>query len=62
MAFDFPGASPHERIYDRISARDSAAIAAGVAARANSAGVTWLTRASVHWADNRTAINNVNGS
>jgi penicillin-binding protein 1A len=35
----------------RISLSASAAIRSGVRARAKSAGVTWLTRASVHWAD-----------
>jgi hypothetical protein len=46
----------------RIVVSGSLAIPAGVAARANRAGVTRLTRASVHWADSTTAISNVNGS
>jgi hypothetical protein len=55
----FAGARPQVRMNARISATGSAAIAAGVGARSNSAGVTRLTRASVVCADNNTAINKV---
>ena len=37
-------------------------MSAGVEAAAKSAGVTWFTRSSVHWADSTTAISSVNGS
>ena len=43
----------------RISSTGTRAIAAGLSARANSAGVTWFTRLSVHCAESRTAMSNV---
>ena len=46
----------------RITPTSSAAIAAGVGAAANSAGVTSLTFLSVVCAESRTAHKNVNGS
>jgi len=56
------GARPQLRIKRWISPGFSFAIAAGVEARAKSAGVTWLTRASVHCADSTTATSKVKGS
>ena len=53
------GASPHGRTIASICATGSAAIAAGVAAAAKSAGVTWLTRLSVHCAESTTATSSV---
>jgi len=58
----FEGASPQERISWRIRATGSFAIAAAVRASAKSAGVTRLTRSSVHWAESNTAISSVKGS
>lgn len=60
--FAFVGASPTSRMSAWISATSSAAIAAGVDARAKSAGVTWFTFLSVVCADSITAHKNVNGS
>ena len=62
IAFAFAGARPHERIIRSISAGGSTAIAAGVDARANRAGVTWFTRSSVHCAESTTATSSVYGS
>ncbi len=58
----FWGASPQVRMRFWISATGRGAIASGVAARANSAGVTRFTRSSVHWADSTTATSRVKGS
>ncbi len=45
-----------------IPSAPSAAIAAGVGAAANSAGVALFTEASVAWAESTTATSSVNGS
>ena len=61
--FALLGARP-QRADERqdLRARVSFAIAAASGARANSAGVTRLTRASVHCADSTTATSSWNGS
>ena len=58
----FWGASPQLRIRPSIVGAGRRAIASGVAAAAKSAGVTWLTRASVHWAESTTETSSVKGS
>ena len=62
IALALPGARPQVRIYGRIWRLVSLAIACAVGARANSAGVTRLTRASVHCADRITATSSWNAS
>ena len=46
---------PVGRMICSISSADAAASAAGEGYRANSPGVTWLTRSSVHWAERMVA-------
>jgi len=58
----FWGASPQLRIRRWISATGRRASASGVGAAAKSAGVTWFTRASVHWAESTTETSRVKGS
>ena len=55
----FVGANPQERICPKMVSTPSLLMSVGLSAAANSAGVTILTRASVHWADSNTAISNV---
>jgi hypothetical protein len=58
----FCGASPQLRISRSIVATGRRASASGVGARAKSAGVTWLTRTSVHCAESTTETSSVKGS
>ena len=51
IALAFCGASPQERMIAWISGNRQPRHLFGVSAAANRAGVTWLTRLSVHWAD-----------
>ena len=53
---------PVERMISSTSSTSAAAISTGVGYFSNSAGVTMFTRASVHWADRRTATSNWYGS
>ena len=62
MAADFAGDRPQGRMISRIFSTGTRAIASGVSARPKSAGVTVLTRASVHWAERSTAMRSVYGS
>ena len=62
IARAFCGDSPQGRMMAWICSTGTAAMACGVSARANRAGVTWLTRSSVHWALSNTATSRVNGS
>ncbi len=59
IALAFRGASPQGRTMALISSTVRAAIAAGLSAILKSAGVTRLTRLSVHCAESSTAINRV---
>ena len=59
IACAFRGANPQGRTIASISATVRRAIAAGVSANLNNAGVTRFTRLSVHCAESKTAINNV---
>ena len=59
IACAFRGASPHGRTIASISATVRRAIAAGLSASLNNAGVTRLTRLSVHCAESSTAMSNV---
>ena len=52
---------PVERIKSSITSTFAPAIFLGVGNLRNSAGVTWLTRLSVHWALSTVATNNWNG-
>ena len=55
MSRAFDRKKPQDRTYGSTSSCVAAAKASSVGNRAKSAGVTWLTRSSVHWADSRTA-------
>ena len=57
---DFWGASTQDLIIISIYNEDIFKIFAGVLAFLKSSGVTWFTLSSVHWALNKTAINNSN--
>lgn len=59
MALAFFGARPQGRMISSISLIESWIILEGVLALAKSFGVIVLTRASVHWAESRTAIRRV---
>ena len=50
--------NPQEWMYSPTSSTSAWAKASRVGKRAKRAGVTWLTRSSVHWADSRTAKSN----
>ena len=62
IARDLVGERPTGRMMAAMSAGSRAAIFSGVSAFAKSAGVHWLTRASVLCAERRTAIRSVKGS
>ena len=62
IAWDLRGDRPQGRMIAWIFSTSALAIFCGVSASRNNSGVTWLTRTSVHWALNKTAISNVNGS
>ncbi len=59
IACAFLGARPHGRTIASISATVRRAIATGLSASLNSAGVTTFTRLSVHCAESSTAMSNV---
>ena len=61
MCDAFERKKPVERIRSSSSLRSAAASACGVGKRANSAGMTRLTRSSVHWADRMVATSSSKG-
>ena len=61
MAADFVGESPQGRMMAKISSTGMWRIFSAVSARAKRAGVTWLTRRSVHCAERSTATSKVKG-
>ena len=60
-SWPWPGRSPVERISASTSERSAAARAGAAGKRRNRAGVTWLTRASVHWAERIVATSSSKG-
>ena len=62
IARAFCGESPQGRMIRWMSATGTRIIAAGVSARAKSAGVVWFTRLSVHRAERTTATRSVKAS
>ena len=62
MEADLAGERPQGRMICWISATGSLAMACGLLALAKCAGVTWLTRTSVHCAERITAMRSVKAS
>ena len=59
MAAALRGDRPQGRMMAWMSSTATRIMSRGLSASANNAGVTWLTRTSVHWAESSTATSRV---